>query len=199
MALRVAETLLPLFADGVVFVPLAPLTDPDQVLFAVANSVAMVESGTNPLTALTEHLRHKQILIVLDNFEHLLSAAPWVAQVPAACSGVKVLATSREALHLYGEQEFPVPPLPLPDGMILEQLKRGTDATRESDWMTRLSHAPAVALLLQRARAVNPTFQITHANAPALAELCIRLDGLPLALELAAARLKFTSPQALLA
>lgn len=198
MSVRVAESLLPFFADGVVFVPLAPLTDPDQVPFAIANRIVMAEGATTALTELIPHVRDKQLLLVLDNFEHLLSAAPLVAELLGAGAGVKILATSREPLHLYGEQEFPIPPLALPDAETLRGLKRGTADTPDSQLVTQVAHAPAVALLVQRAHAVNPTFQMSHANALAIVELCTRLDGLPLALELAAARLKFASPQTLI-
>ncbi len=198
LALRVAELLLPHFADGVVFVPLAPLTDPDQVLFAVANPLEMAEEGTNRLSDLTRTVRHKRILLLLDNFEHLLSAAPLVSELLAAGSGVKVLATSREPLHLYGEREFPVPPLTLPDTTVAALMARRKDGPHARDWLMEVSHSPAVALLVERAQTVNPAFQMTAENAPALIDLCHRLDGLPLALELAAARLKFATPQALM-
>ena len=123
---------------------------------------------------------------MLDNCEHLLAAAPAVAELLAACPGLTVLATSRAPLHLYGEHEYPVPPLALPD------LARLADPAA-------LAGVPAVALLVERARAVRPDFRLTAENAPAVAEVCVRLDGLPLALELAAARLKLLPPQAILA
>lgn len=192
VALGVAEGALSFFPDGILFVPLAPLTDPDQLLFAIANSIPLAEGGTTIQEALTAYWRDKVLLLLLDNFEHLLGAAPLLLTLLAAAPGVKVLATSREPLHLYGEQEFPVPPLALPDPP--EQR-----ASTGEELLTRLADVPAVTLLVQRARAVQPTFRLTPQNAAAVAELCRRLDGLPLALELAAARLKFASPQSLLA
>jgi predicted ATPase/DNA-binding CsgD family transcriptional regulator len=194
MAIGVAEHLVPFFADGVVFVPLAPLTDPAQVLFAVANHMAMTEWGSNPLTDLIHHLRDKRLLLVLDNFEHLLSAAPLLASLLTAVAGLNVVATSREPLHLYGEQEFPIPPLAVPPILPVARTSAGADAP-----IAHLTDAAAVTLLLQRAQAVRPDFRLTSENAPTIVELCRRLDGLPLALELAAARLKFASPQTLLA
>src|SRR5262249_13990851 len=131
-------------------------------------------------------LRNRQLLFVLDNCEHLPAAAPAVGELLAACPGLTVLATSRAPLHLYGESEYPVPPLALPD------LARLPDTVA-------LAGVAAVALLVERARAVRPDFGLTAQNAAAVAEICVRLDGLPLALELAAARLKLLPPQALLA
>jgi predicted ATPase/DNA-binding CsgD family transcriptional regulator len=176
----------PWFADGVVFVPLAPLRDPMLVVSAIAQAVGVREAGGQSLPAtLQAALRARQLLLVLDNCEHLPAAAPSVAELLAACPGLTVLATSRAPLHLYGEHEYPVPPLVLPD------LARLADPQA-------LARVPAVALLVERARAVRPDFGLTAQNAPAVAEVCVRLDGLPLALELAAARLKLLPPQALL-
>jgi non-specific serine/threonine protein kinase len=177
----------PGFADGVCLVPLAPLRDPDLVVPAIAQAVGVREAGGQSLPAtLQAALRDRRLLLVLDNCEHLPAAAPLVGELLAACRGLTVLATSRAPLHLYGEHQYPVPPLALPD------LARLRDPHA-------LTEIPAVALLVERARAVRPDFRLTPQNAPAVAELCVRLDGLPLALELAAARLKLLPPGALLA
>ena len=175
------------FADGVFFVPLAPLHDPELILPTIAQAVGVREAGGQSLPGtLHAALRDRQLLIVLDNCEHLLAAAPLVGELLGACPGLTVLATSRAPLHLYGEHEYPVPPLALPD------LARLADPAA-------LATVPAVALLMERARAVRPDFGLTAQNAPPVAEVCVRLDGLPLALELAAARLKLLPPNALLA
>ncbi|HEX9438733.1 MAG TPA: hypothetical protein VF909_03580, partial [Roseiflexaceae bacterium] len=138
------------------------------------------------LATLKQYLRDKRMLLLLDNFEHLLDAAPLVAELLASAAQLKVLATSREVLHLRGEQEVGVPPLALPDPAHVLPLGQ-------------LSQYAAVALFIQRVQASQPEFQLTSANAAAIATICARLDGLPLAIELAAARLKFFPPQVLLA
>jgi predicted ATPase len=137
------------------------------------------------LAQLQAHLRDKQLLLVLDNFEQVVDAAPRVAELLAAAPELKILVTSRVVLHLRGEQEFPVPPLALPDPHQLPPVET-------------VSQYAAVALFIARAQAVKPDFALTNQNAPAVAEICVRLDGLPLALELAAARSKLFGPQALL-
>ena len=131
-------------------------------------------------------LRNRQLLLVLDNFEHVLVAAPLVGELLAACPELTVLATSRAPLHVYGEHEYPVAPLALPDLARLDE-------------PAALAGVPAVALLVERAQAVRPEFRLTAENAAAVAAVCVRLDGLPLALELAAARIKLLPPQAILA
>jgi len=177
----------PGFADGVVFVPLAPLPDPELVVPAIAQAFGVRDSGGRPvLESLQMALRDRRLLLVLDNCEHLPAAAPAVAELLAACPGLKVLATSRAPLHVYGEHQYPVPPLALPD------LARLPDPQA-------IAEVPAVALLVERARAVRPDFRLTAQNAPTVAEICVQLDGLPLALELAAARIKLLPPQAILA
>jgi predicted ATPase/DNA-binding CsgD family transcriptional regulator len=171
---------------GVCFVDLAPLADPALVLSAVARALGVREAAGQPLlTTLTDALAECSLLLLLDNFEHLLGAAPRVAELLAACSGVRVLATSRTALHLRWEHEQPVLPLPLPS------------ATHASD-LEALGRVTAVALFVDRARAANPGFALDTANGEAVAAICRRLEGLPLALELAAARLKLLPPHALL-
>jgi predicted ATPase/class 3 adenylate cyclase len=186
LALRVAGELLDDYADGVFFVELAPIIDPHLVPSSIADAVgARAEGRRAVLDTLREHLRDREVLLVLDNFEQVLSAAPVVADLLDTAPRARILATSREPLHLSGEQEFPVPPLRLPDA------EEPLDADR-------LARIGSVALFVQRASAVDPGFAITDANAEAVAEVCRRLDGLPLAIELAASRVKLLSPEAIL-
>ncbi len=175
-ALRVAEDGLADFADGVCFVPLAPIRDAALVLPAIAQAFELHESSDRPLLRqVREHLRDRRLLLVLDNFEQVLPAAPLVASLLEAGAGVKILVTSRAALRLYGEYELPVPPLPDPPlGGALEYVGR----------------YDAVRLFVERAAAAVPGFRLGPGNAQAVAEICVQLDGLPLALELAAARVK---------
>jgi predicted ATPase/class 3 adenylate cyclase len=185
LGLQVAADLLDDFQDGVFYVDLAPIQDPGLVASAIAQTLGVRESGSTPLVErLKGQLRGKQLLLVLDNFEQILEAAPLVAELLAAAPGLKILLTSRAGLHLRGEQEFAVPPLAVPDSRLLSP-----DA---------LTLYPSVELFLQRAVNVKVDFTLTEENAPAVAEICRRLDGLPLALELAAARVKLFPPQALL-
>jgi class 3 adenylate cyclase len=179
------------FPDGAWLVELAPLADPGLVPAAVAQALGVREAtGRPPEAALRDHLRDRRLLLVLDNCEHLLpGAAPAVAALLGAGPGVTVLATSREPLRVAGEHEHPVPPLALPPR---------PDPARPPD-PAALSHYEAVALFIERAVAARPDFAVTNATAPAVAELCHRLDGLPLAIELAAARVKVLAPPALLA
>jgi predicted ATPase/DNA-binding SARP family transcriptional activator len=175
-----------LAGEEVAFVPLAPLRDPTHVLGAVAQACGVTGAGAPSLeAALRAALVGRQALLVLDNFEHLLPAAPALAELLWALPELRLLVTSRRVLHLSGEQIFPVAPLPLPD---LAELP----PPRE------LAAQPAVALLVARTRALNPQFALTPENAAALAAICVRLDGLPLALELAAARLRLMTAQTLL-
>jgi predicted ATPase len=178
LALRLAEEVAGRFADGVAFVPLAALADPELVLPAVAHALGVPETGRRPLLeGLLAALRPRRLLLVLDTFERLTGAAPLVSDLLAACPGLTVLATSRMPLQAPGEQVFPVPPLALPAA--------GAEADRDA-----LAGAEAVRLFVERARAVRPGFALTRETAPAVAEVCRRLDGLPLALELAAARVR---------
>ena len=187
LLLAVATDLLPTFADGICFVPLATISDPDFVLLAIAQALGVREIGTHSLLEdLQAVLGSQSLLLLLDNFEHVLAAAPPLTDLLAACPNLHMLVTSRAALRLYGEQEFAVSPLPVPD---LKQLP-GSHALTQFD---------ALTLFVQRAQAIGPHFQMTTANARTIAEICIRLDGLPLAIELAAARTRLLSPQALLA
>jgi predicted ATPase/DNA-binding CsgD family transcriptional regulator len=192
LALQVAANLLDHFVDGVYFVSLAPIRDVDLVIPAIAQTLGVREAGTRSLLeSLQAYLRDRQLLLVLDNFEQVVAAAPLVADLLATCQRLKTLVTSRAMLHLYGEHEFPVPPLALPDP------KRR--AAGETDLVASVAHYAAVELFVQRALAAQPDFALTAINAAVVAEICIGLDGLPLAIELAAARIKLFSPPALLA
>ncbi len=187
LALEVARELLHDFADGVHVVSLAPFSDPAFVIPAIAHRLGLTESGSQPLLDLLKTSQHdKHRLLLLDNFEHVITAATLLAELLEACPDVKLLVTSREVLHVRAEHEFTVLPLALPDSKHLPDARS-------------LVHVPAVHLFIQRAQAIRSDFQLTTNNAAAIAEICIRLDGLPLAIELAAARIKLLPPQALLA
>jgi predicted ATPase len=186
LALQVAGDLDDTFADGIVFVALATLRDPERVPIAIAEALRLREGGSQSLREiLGAHLRDKQLLLVLDNCEQVLAAAPLVAQLLADCAQLKVLATSRASLRIRGECEFAVPPLDLPEA---DQV-----LTRED-----LGRFAAVALFVQRVRDHQPTFVVSQTQAPIVAAICQRLDGIPLAIELAAARIKLLPPRALL-
>jgi predicted ATPase/DNA-binding CsgD family transcriptional regulator len=186
LGLAVAQALLDDFADGVSFVSLATVSDPARVLAAIAKALGLWEVGDLPLEEqVRAALSDRHLLLLLDNFEHLLEAAPQLLVLLASCPRLSMLVTSRAALHLSGEQEFPVPPLSLPD---LAQLPEPQ----------ALAQLAAVRLFVLRAQAVQPAFELTEANAHTIADICVRLDGLPLAIELAAARSKLLPPQALL-
>ena len=187
LAVRVAEELGPFFADGVAFVPLAAVREPAVVGAALAQALGVREAGDRPLAdALTAFLRDRRLLLVLDNFEHILDAAPLVGDVLAACPRLKVLVTSRAVLRVSGEHACRVPPLALPD-------------PERTPPITELRRAEAVRLFAERARAAEAGFALDDDTVEAVAGVCVRLDGLPLAIELAAARAKILSPQALLA
>jgi predicted ATPase/DNA-binding SARP family transcriptional activator len=186
LALQLAADVLDEFEDGVFLVPLAPIRDANLVASAIAQTLEVREAAGRTLEAsLEDELRDKRLLLVLDNFEQVLDAVPLVGQLLAACPRLKVLVTSRAMLHLYGEHDFPVPPLMLP-------------VRRPLPPLDRLTRCEAVRLFIERARAVKPDFAVTNDNAPEVAEICHRLDGLPLAIELAAARIRLLPPRALL-
>jgi predicted ATPase/serine/threonine protein kinase/DNA-binding CsgD family transcriptional regulator len=187
LGLQVAAELSDFFIDGVFFVNLAPISDHTLVVSTLAETLGIQERA-DPflLKRLKDILSQRQILLLLDNFEQVVDASAQVVDLLTACPMLKILVTSREVLHVQAEHEFPVPPLELPDPKRLPDL-------------AMLSHNAAIALFLQRAQAVKPDFQLTNANARAMVEICVRLDGLPLAIELAAARMKLLPPQALLA
>jgi LuxR family transcriptional regulator, maltose regulon positive regulatory protein len=187
LALQVAAELSDLFPDGIVFVALAPLTDPQWVVPTIAQTLAIGEKSFQPsLTTLMAAIKEKQLLLLLDNLEHVAAAASDLAELLTACPKLKLLVTSRVGLHLRAEREFAVSPLAVPP------LKEGLPN------LATLLQYEAVTLFIERAQAVKPDFQITNANAAAVGEICARLDGLPLAIELAAARSKTFPPQALL-
>jgi predicted ATPase/DNA-binding NarL/FixJ family response regulator len=173
--------------SAAVFVDLAPIRDPDLVIAELAQAAGVeLRGGTDPADQLAAAVGNEDRLVVLDNCEHLLAAAPAIGRLLAACPRLRVLATSRERLRLSAEQEFPVPPLAMPGPADVADL--GV-----------LAANPSVALLLDRARRTNPNFDLTPANAPLLASACVRLEGLPLAIELAAPRLKVLTPGELVA
>ncbi|MEJ7653264.1 MAG: AAA family ATPase [Chloroflexia bacterium] len=185
VALHAAE-LMHEFTDGVYFVNLAPVSDPDLVSAAVAAVLNVQESAErNLLDSLSDWLRPRRAALLLDNFEHVLGAAPIVASLVRAAPGLKVLATSRAPLCISGEHEYPIHPLETPDPSRI--------TTVES-----LLQNDAVALFVARAKAVKPGFELMHENAYAAAAICVSLDGLPLAIELAAARVRMFAPQAML-
>ncbi len=186
LGVQVAAELSELFVDGMFFVDLAPLSDPTLVVHTIAQRLGIWEgTGQSLLERLKEVLHKKQLLLLLDNFERVRRADVQVADLLTACPRLKVLVTSRARLDVRAQQLFSVPPLALPD-------------TKQLHDLTALAQCEAVTLFLQRARAIEPNFQLTTANARAVTEICAGLDGLPLAIELAAARLKLLPPQALL-
>lgn len=185
LAMQVARKIQPRFREGACFVPLAPLGEADRVLPAIAQAIDLLDNGQSVATALADRLRHEEMVLVLDNFEHVISAGSDIATLLSTAPTLKVLSTSRVPLRILGEHEFVVTPLALPQ---LEHLPA----------LGTLEANPAVALFVERARATRPGFTITADNARQIAEICHRLDGLPLAIELAATRLKLFSPAALL-
>jgi len=183
------------FADGVWFVALAAVSDPALVVPTIAQALGVKEEGSQPLVEQLKHaLGAKLLLLVLDNFEQIVDAGPQVAQVLASAPRVKVLVTSREVLHLSGEHEVAVPPLSLPPRAV-----RAFERSNVQTFNKGITQYEAVRLFIARAQAVKADFAVTNENAPAVAEICHRLDGLPLALVLAAARVKLLAPHALLA
>ncbi|HSH81800.1 MAG TPA: tetratricopeptide repeat protein [Herpetosiphonaceae bacterium] len=186
LSLRAAEELLPSFPDGVRFVDLAPITDPDLVLQAIASTLGVGETaGISSSEGLREHLREKNLLLVLDNFERVVLAGNLLTQLLVAAPGLKMLVTSRVVLRVRGEHEYAVPPLATPP------------PEPRSSW-EEVARYESVELFLTRARAVRLDFALDTGNAQVIAEICRRLDGLPLAIELAAARVHVLSPQAML-
>jgi predicted ATPase/class 3 adenylate cyclase len=184
--LQVAAELLDHFEHGAYFVALAPVTDATLVPSTIAQTLDVSEQGSKPLLhTLKDYLRDKHMLLVLDNFEQVTAAAPVVAELLAAAPKLRALVSSRAALRVYGEREFLVPPLRLPN---LGQLPS----------LEQLTQYEAVRLFIERAQDVKPDFVVTNENAPAVAEICHRLDGLPLAIELAATRIRLLSPNTLL-
>jgi predicted ATPase/class 3 adenylate cyclase len=186
LGLQAAADLLDDFPDGVFFVPLAALIDSGLVPSAIAAALGVREEGERSITErLQDFLADKQMLLLLDNFEHLLGATPQMAHLLASCPGLSMLATSRAPLHVRAERQYPVPPLALPDA--------GSAADLDT-----LARSEAVQLFVDRAQAARPDFSLTPENGPTVGELVRRLDGLPLAIELAAARVKLLPPAPLL-
>ena len=186
LGLQVAGELAEHFPGGLYFVPLSAITDPALIPSLIAQTVGVKEAGQSSDT-LKDYLQNSlrsPMLLLLDNFEHVISAAQTIAELLTVGSSLKVLVTSRAPLHVYGEHEFPVPPLALPD-------------LKELPSLELLPRYSALALFMERAAAVKPDFKLTEENAPAVAEICVQLDGLPLAIELAAARVKLLSPSAM--
>jgi predicted ATPase/transcriptional regulator with XRE-family HTH domain len=186
LALHVAAELKSVFRDGIVFVSLASIRDPALVAPEIARALSLGEDvARSPEAGVTDALRSQHLLLVLDNFEHLPDAAPFVTHLLVRCPRLIVLVTSRTPLRLDGERELPVPPLEVPD----------PERLADSD---ELAGVAAVQLFVERAREVDPTFTLTPTNSAAVAAICLRLDGLPLAIELAAARSRLLPPAALL-
>jgi len=187
LALAAAAAVADHFADGVSFVELAAIRDPDLVLTAIGRHLGIREAGNRPLSELLKtSLAQRDLLLVLDNFEQVLPAAPLISGLLGACPTLTMLVTSRARLHLSGEHTFPVPPLGVPD-------------PARSLPLAQLIEVESVRLFAARARAARPAFAVTTANAGDVATICRRMDGLPLALELAAAWIRLLSPAALLA
>jgi predicted ATPase/class 3 adenylate cyclase len=186
LALQAAADLLDDFPDGTFFVQLATLSEAELFLSTVAETLGVRETAEHPLDeTLNDYLSERRLLLVLDNFEQVLGAAPNVTEMLAGAPELRVLATSRAPLGLYGEKEYAVPPLSVPDVRHLPDLKA-------------LSQYEAVRLFIERAKSAKADFEVTDESAPAVAEICVRLDGLPLAIELAAARIKMLPPKAML-
>ena len=186
LILQVATQMRERFTDGVCWIGLAVFSDPQLLIPNIAQELGIRETGDVPLLEQVKFaLREKHLLLLLDNFEHLMMLAPLVEELLVACPLVKIMVTSREVLHLPAEHLYDVPPLTLPDLARLPESKL-------------LLQYAAVALFVQRTQTIMPAFQITPTNARAIAEICVRLDGLPLAIEFAAARVRLLSPQALL-
>jgi predicted ATPase len=186
LGLQVAAEVLEDFPDGVFFVPLAAISDPALVPAAIAEALDIREAGSRPLRELLrDELADRSTLLLLDNVEQVTAAGTLLTELLSGSSGLKVLVTSRMVLHLRAEREYPVPPLGLP--------RRKPPPTLE-----QMTQYEAVRLFVERAQAAKPGFSVDNANAPAVVEICHRVDGLPLAIELAAARIRMLPPQALL-
>jgi predicted ATPase/DNA-binding CsgD family transcriptional regulator/transcriptional regulator with XRE-family HTH domain len=187
LGLQIATNLLDIFVDGVYFVSLASISEVDLVLYTIAQTLGFGEAGKqSPLELLKDNLRGKELLILIDNFEQVAAAAPLLEELIATCPKLKLLVTSRTVLHSRNEQEFPVPPLALPN-------------LKNLPGVEELSRFAAVSLFIQRSQVAKPDFRMNNSNAHAIAAICVHLDGLPLAIELAAAWIKLLPPQTLLA
>jgi class 3 adenylate cyclase len=186
LALHVAEDALADFSQGVFFVPLAPLDDPDLLASTIGEAIGVREvPGQRLITTIKDALQGQGLLLVLDNFEHVMRQAREVGELVATCPSLKILIISREVLHLSAEQTFFITAMAVPDP--------AAPLSRE-----QLAEFDGVQLFVERARTADPSFTLTDQNAPVIAQICARLDGLPLAIELAAARVKLLPPEALL-
>ncbi len=202
LSLQLAADVAHEFIDGVWFVPLEPVHDPGLVASRIASAIGLVESaGRTAQELLAQWLASRHALLVLDNFEQVIEAAPIVADLLRASERLSVIVTSRAALRVSGEQEYPVPGLPVPrDILALSDLEKLNLPSGERDLAPEgISQYEAVRLFIARAVAVRPDFEVTNENAPAVAGICARLHGMPLAIELAAARIKLLGPDAILA
>ena len=187
LALQAAVDLIDRFEDGVFLVDLAPIREPESVLAAIAQTIGLKDNSDRPLLdKLKGDLRDKTMLLLLDNFEQVTAAAPSIGQLLGDCRDLKLLVTSREVLHVRGEHVFPVPPLALPRADLKQQP------------VDELTQVEAIRLFVERAQAVKPDFELTKETAAPIVEICLRLDGLPLAIELATPRIRLFSPQVLL-
>ena len=184
LALEVARITQDDYGDGVRFVGLSTVHETSLVPKSIAEVLGVVESSSRSLIELLmNYLNSKQMLLLIDNFEQVIDAAPIISDLLEAAADLKILVTSREVLQVYGEQEYPVPPLAVPDALTS---------------LSSLTNFEAIALFVQRARYVKPDFELDLESGPTIAEICRRVDGLPLAIELAAARIKLLTPKALL-
>jgi class 3 adenylate cyclase len=186
LSLQILSSVASYFKDGTIFVPLTSVHDPAYVIPTIANTLGLKkESGNGLFEILVSFLNNKQILLILDNFEQIISARDQISRLMRFCENLKLLITSREALNIEGEQLYPLRPFSLPE----ENQSRPVD-----EWLNYES----IQLFFQRAKAAKPSFQLNHDNAPFVAEICMRLDGLPLAIELAASHIRLLSPRAIL-
>jgi predicted ATPase/class 3 adenylate cyclase len=186
LALRVAADEIDRYDQGVFFIDLSAIRDTQAVLASIARTIGLTETADGSLLAeLERQLHHQRVLLILDNFEQVMSAAPTAVELLSGCPGLKLLVTSREALHVRGEQLYAVPPLSLPQ------------AGREPPTAVELAAYEAVQLFVERAQAVRSDFHLTNENSAAIADICLRVDGLPLAIELATARINLFSPEEL--
>ncbi|HYM83987.1 MAG TPA: adenylate/guanylate cyclase domain-containing protein [Candidatus Dormibacteraeota bacterium] len=201
LALQLAAAVADRFPDGLWFVALEPIRDPTLVASTIARTLGLADSGSRPAAELVaEAIGTHSLLLVLDNFEQVVEASPVVADLLRACPNLAVVATSRAALRVSGEQEFAVPGLPTPPDpthLTAYAAAQMPDAARQLD-PDELGQYEAVRLFIARALAVRPEFRVTNENAPAVAGICARLQGMPLAIELAAARVKLLTPDAIL-
>ena len=186
LAHAVAETMLPEFADGVFMIELSSVSLPELVPASIAQPLGVKDAGGRPvLDILKDHLSDKELLLVLDNFEQIVDSAPQIAELLSVADGLKILVTSRFLLQITAEREFVVPPLSPPSADLLSSFEN-------------IKRNEAVRLFTERAQSADPSFQLTADNGRSVAEICSRLEGLPLAIELAAARSRILSPAAIL-